>query len=76
VKAYGDWVVLERTTKKLASGLMIDAGNVGLVVDAPDKKLRGKRVLYSQAHEQHTYGDYFLVHKNSIMAVIQEKDDE
>ncbi len=76
MKAYGDWVVLERTTKQLASGLMIDAGNVGLVVDAPDKKLRGKRVLYSQAHEQHTYGDYFLVHKNSIMAVIQEKDDE
>ena len=76
MKAYGDWVVLERTTKQLASGLMIDAGNAGLVVDAPDKKLRGKRVLYSQAHEQHTYGDYFLVHKNSIMAVIQEKDDE
>jgi len=76
MKAYGDWVVLERATKKLKSGLMIDAGNVGLVVDAPDKKLRGKRVLFSQKHEQHTYGEYFIVHNNAIMAVIQEKDDE
>ena len=49
MKAYGDWVVLERATKKLKSGLMIDAGNVGLVVDAPDKKLRGKRVLFSKS---------------------------
>tara|TARA_R100000231_G_scaffold37181_4_gene32626 strand:- start:3648 stop:3878 length:231 start_codon:yes stop_codon:yes gene_type:complete len=76
MKAYGDWVVLERTTKKLESGLMIDAGNVGLVVDSADKKIIGRRVLFSQKHEQHTYGDYFMVHKNAVMAIIQEKDDQ
>tara|TARA_R100001594_G_scaffold60352_2_gene94298 strand:- start:359 stop:592 length:234 start_codon:yes stop_codon:yes gene_type:complete len=75
MRACGDWVIVEKTEQKSASGIISSDGTFGRIVsvgeEAPNsiQKLEGKVVYYTASRTAQEINDYMAMHWADVFYV-------